>query len=328
MGRFNTIVGTGGIGTGTLWYLADDRTLGRDESRPGVLSDARDYCKQHIILHYLAQVLLDEVRVHAIGKVGGDPSGTRLLDEMRIAGIDTTCVEIGKDSVTMQSVCLQYPDYSVCNVTTVNSVSQHVDASYVHQCLERLAPHWHQKPLVLAVPEVPLEARIALLQAGWEQGAFCVASALREEAAAFLESKGLSLCHLLVINHDEAEAIFGFSGTDTEQLVNAVRQKIPKTNETLAVIITLGKDGYLAVDKYKTARKMVRTAKVVSTAGAGDAFTAGVICGLHFGYGLFSEEGHRTALDFGSFFAGHSVACKHTIDPGITRDIVLDFKTS
>jgi len=316
MGRFHTIIGTGGIGTGTLWYLADDRILGRNESRSAVLSDARDYCKQHIILHYLGVALSGETQVWAIGKVGDDAAADRILREMQDACIDTACVERDPNSVTMQSVCLQYPDHSVCNVTTSNSASAQVDAAYMHQCLKRL-PQLDQGSLVLAATEVPLEARIALLEAGREYGAYCVASVLCEETSAFSEHGGLELCDLLIINQEEAAALFHTSETDLERLVSAVQQQIP---DTLTVIVTLGKDGSLAIDRNQAAQKSGQVLDVASTAGAGDAFTAGVICGLHFGHDLFGK-----AMEFGSFFAGRSVTCKHTIDPSITRDLVLDF---
>ena len=316
MGRFHTIIGTGGIGTGTLWHLADDRILGRNESRPAVLSNARDYCKQHIILHYLGVVLSEETQVSAIGKVGDDAAADRLFREMQDACIDTTCVERDPNSVTMQSVCIQYPDHSVCNVTTSNSASAQVDAAYIQQCLGRL-PQLGQNSLVLAAPEVPLEARIALLQAGREHSAYCVASVLCEEASSFLEHGGLELCDLLIINQEEAATLFNASEADLECLISAVQQQIP---DTLTVIVTLGKDGSLVIDRNQSAQKPGQVVDVASTAGAGDAFTAGVICGLHFGHDLFGR-----AMEFGSFFAGRSVTCKHTIDPSITRDLVLDF---
>ena len=323
MGRFHTILGTGGIGTGSMWYLDDDRILSRNESRPGVLSDARDYCKQHIILHYLAKALADDSHVYAIGKIGQDAAGTRLLEEMREAGMDVSCVGIQKDSVTMQSVCLQYPDHCVCNVTTSNSACQHVDAEYIHQCIGRLAPRWDSNVLIVAAPEVPLAARTALLRIGKQHSAFCVASALCEEAEEFVLCGGLDICDLLVINLEEAEVMFKGSAADIDLFADSVQAQIP---QTLTVIVTLGKDGSLVLDKSRKAKGAAAPIeKVVSTAGAGDAFTAGVLCGIHFGYDLFDSTGGRTALDFGHFFAGRSVMCKHTIDSSITANVVSQF---
>ena len=54
---FTYVVGIGGIGSGVLFQFEDDHTLGRDESRLGRLLPARDYCKLHIVEHYLATLM-------------------------------------------------------------------------------------------------------------------------------------------------------------------------------------------------------------------------------------------------------------------------------
>ena len=54
---YNHIVGTGGIGSGIFFSLEGDHTLGRNESRMGRLEAFRDYCKQHIIMHYIAVLM-------------------------------------------------------------------------------------------------------------------------------------------------------------------------------------------------------------------------------------------------------------------------------
>src|SRR4029450_5120153 len=51
---FSRVVGVGGIGFGICFELEGNHDLGRSESRPAKLTDARDYCKLHIIMHYLA----------------------------------------------------------------------------------------------------------------------------------------------------------------------------------------------------------------------------------------------------------------------------------
>ena len=79
--RFDFVYGTGGIGTGMFFTLAENRTLGREETRLAHLTDFRDYCKGHIILHYIA-VLARDCTVYPIGKVGRDHHGAGLLDEM------------------------------------------------------------------------------------------------------------------------------------------------------------------------------------------------------------------------------------------------------
>jgi hypothetical protein len=55
--RYKALIGTGGIGSGTFFALKGDHTLGREESRAGRFLDRRDYCKLHIIEHYVAVLL-------------------------------------------------------------------------------------------------------------------------------------------------------------------------------------------------------------------------------------------------------------------------------
>ena len=54
---YRRMIAIGGIGSGIFFALDGNHTLGRDESRLGRLLDIRDYCKLHIISHYVARLL-------------------------------------------------------------------------------------------------------------------------------------------------------------------------------------------------------------------------------------------------------------------------------
>ena len=54
---YQQLIGVGGLGTGIFFALEGNHTLGRNESRPGQLLDVRDYCKLHIVIHYIAKLL-------------------------------------------------------------------------------------------------------------------------------------------------------------------------------------------------------------------------------------------------------------------------------
>ena len=47
------MIGTGGVGSGSFFALDGNQTLGREESRGGRFLDCQDYCKLHIISHYV-----------------------------------------------------------------------------------------------------------------------------------------------------------------------------------------------------------------------------------------------------------------------------------
>ena len=125
---YQQLVGVGGLGTGMLFALEGDHTLGRNESRAGRLLDVRDYCKLHIVIHYVAKLLGARCsglpfHVVPVGNVGGDPAGKYVLEQMRDTGIDTSHVRAIPATPTLFSVCFQYPDGTGGNITTSNSAA-------------------------------------------------------------------------------------------------------------------------------------------------------------------------------------------------------------
>jgi sugar/nucleoside kinase (ribokinase family) len=323
---FNKVIGTGGIGAGILFQLDSNEPLGRNESRPAILSDTKDYCKQHIILHYIAKALYPGTDVYAIGKVGCDADGQRLLEEMDAAHIRTDAV--GTDSLlpTMFSTCIQYSDKAVCNVTSSNSASTLVTPEYVRDSLTRL-PIIDAATIIMAAPEVSVDARVELLRAGKKGGAFCVASFASAEAAAFVAQGGVVFTDLLSLNEDEARAFIqtdashtadGLAIKETDELILACIQKIKFLGSNASLIVTLGSRGSVCHHRGRTVYLPARPAKVVATGGAGDAYIAGVICGLCSGLPLLPPpNAGPSAMQLGTIFAKKSVEHKDTIVPTI-----------
>lgn len=350
---FTQIIGTGGIGTGVLFLLDGNRALERNESRPARLSEARDYCKQHIILHYAAKALSGRANVYAIGMVGADAQGRRLKEEMRSAGIDVSMVEESETHPTMYSVCLQYPDASVCNVTTGNSACLLVTETYLRSRLETHEIRADEKTILLAAPEVPVAARLGLLRLGATCGAFRVASLLVDEAEEFIEGGGLALTDLLALNETEASAVAGvkrrdlaerngdernagsFQPTEREEEARSDRTAIERccararaANPKIRLVITCGANGsYSYQDGLLEFIPPIET-RVVSTAGAGDAYLSGVICGLALGLPFQRGKGNALrATDLGNFFATESVASIHTICETFHQEAVRNYLT-
>ena len=75
--RHAALIGTGGIGSGMFFALHGNHTLGREESRSGYILDRQDYCKLHIVAHYVSALLGPAFPVIPIGKVGDDEPGRR-----------------------------------------------------------------------------------------------------------------------------------------------------------------------------------------------------------------------------------------------------------
>lgn len=344
---FDKVIGTGGIGSGILFQLDSSEPVGRNESRPAELSDTKDYCKQHIILHYIAKALYPGTDVYAIGKVGRDAEGQRLIGKMKAAHIITDTVGADVLLPTMFSTCIQYADKAVCNVTSSNSASTLVTPEYIRNSLNRI-PAIDAATVIMAAPEVSVDARIALLDAGKKGGAYCVASFASEEADRFVAQGGAALTDLLSLNEDEARALVKAAAKnaaaagqtdvrggpvsaeirkeppDTDKLVAACVRQLHILGSDAALIITLGSRGSVCHDHGRTVCMPALPADVVATGGAGDAYIAGVICGLCTGLPLLPLKGESpSAMRLGTLFAKKSVEHKDTIVPTIgPRDVI------
>ncbi|MCL2528624.1 MAG: PfkB family carbohydrate kinase [Defluviitaleaceae bacterium] len=289
------VFGTGGIGTGMFFHLHDNRAMSRDESRLGQLMDFQDYCKGHIILHYVA-VLTKNIPVYAIGMVGQDSQGEGLLHEMQAAGINTQYVGATDKARTMLSICYQYPDGMGGNITTSNSASGLVTPEYIEKCASSI----DENSLVLAAPEVPMASRIRLLEIAKEKKAFTVSSFLAEEAVEFEESGGFALPDLIAINGDEAAAVA--SGGIEESA-----KKILSANPCIKLIITAGGKGSYLFEGNSTSHIPAIPVEIKSTAGAGDAFLGGTIAGL------IQGKSFPQAAKYGAAAAYFAVSDNNTI---------------
>jgi len=321
------VVGTGGIGSGILFKLEGEHSLGRNETRLAELTDYQDFCKQHIILHYVAVLSGDRVPIYAIGGVGNDAVGEELLGLMRQSGIDVDYVDIDDKSRTMYAVCYQYPNGEGGNLTASNSASDRVSVQQVRRFFDEVNPSGHG--LVIAAPEVPLEARFCLLSKGRELGCFNVASLVTSEVSYFIDSRVFSLIDLLAINQDEAKAIVDFSGckadgSDADMCYHYLKEQ----NPDICVIVTCGGDGAYA---YQNGQKWFSPSVsdvVLSTAGAGDCFLGTVISALIRGIPMAQDTEEATidsALQLAALSSAMKVACNDTIDFSINSKSLLSF---
>src|SRR5215470_17792052 len=163
---YRQLVGVGGLGSGCFFTLEGNDTLGRNESRRGALLDVRDYCKLHIVSHYVAKLLGAQqgcFSVFPVGKVGDDAAGGSVCREMTEVGIDTRFVKIATGKPTLFSVCFQYPDGSGGNITTSNSAAAALAGKDLDHA-KGLFGSRGKRTIALAAPEVPIEVRRRLLE--------------------------------------------------------------------------------------------------------------------------------------------------------------------
>jgi ribokinase len=312
--RYDVMIGTGGIGSGIFFALDGDQTLGREESRSGRFLDRRDYCKLHIVSHYVQALLGTGFTTIPVGKVGQDDVGARLLEEMSEAGLDIRYVEQAGDRPTLFAVCFIYPDGSGGNLTANDSACAAVDAPWVKRAEPEFA-HAAGRGVAMALPEVPLAARQAVLDLGTRYGFFRVASYSTAELAPVLATGGLRSVDLLALNLDEAAAAAGPDAEHHEpsEIVGAAVATLGATRPGILLTITAGSRGSWSWDGSALVHVPAARVPVVSTAGAGDAHLAGTVAGLAAGMAL------AQAHELGVVTAAMSVTSPHTINKDVTR---------
>jgi ribokinase len=347
---YDVVVGTGGIGSGMFLALHGNRTLGREESRAATLLDQRDYCKLHIVCHYVRRLLGAAVRVVPVGKVGDDAPGRDALAAMRAEGLDVSLVAMAPRP-TLFSVCFLYPNGDGGNITATGSASDCVEPADVQRAAPILDAH-RGRAIALALPEVPVATRAALLDVATAAGALRVATFVSQEWEQVLRDGLLERVDLLAVNLDEAAALVesaasadgtadiaataGGAADDVETggrgasgggtgvsapgaVVEAAAHRLAALNPRMSLVVTAGRQGSWAWD----GRNLTHTAalpveSVVGTAGAGDAHLAGLVVATAHGVPLAAANRYATAV------SGTAVRSRHTIDPDLTADRVRD----
>lgn len=322
--RYKAMIGVGGVGSGIFFELEGNHTLGREESRGGRFLDRRDYCKLHIVSHYVKKLLGHDFVVMPVGRVGDDQAGAALLEEMHEVGLDLRHMERAPGEPTLFDVCFVYPDGSGGNLTGNQSACAGVDPSFVTRAEPEMAS-FANKGIAIAMPEVPLPGRRKLLQMATTFGFLRVASFTSSEMRQVAHSDDyLPIIDLLAINVDEAAAAVGISPDDKEPqaIVESAVHALTSFHPSLLISITAGRKGSWSWDGASLAHVPAFPAKVVSTAGAGDALLAGILVGLVAGLPL------GEAQQLGALTASLSITSPHTINPEIDGSKLKEYAAS
>jgi len=304
------MIGVGGIGSGKFFLLDGNHTLGREESRGGRFLDMRDYCKLHIISHYVKVLLGQDFSVIPVGKIGNDDVGRNLFNEMQKTGMNLNYVKYSKDSPTLFSFCFVYPDGSGGNMTTNDSACSKIDADYVKEVLPEFI-RYAKEGIALAVPEAPMQAREMLLELGTQHHFFRIASFTSEEMRYVMQTELLLNIDLLAINIDEAAVAADMTVENNNSLsvIKAFIKLFSKMNPDLNISITNGNNGSWSWDGKILNHLPVLKVDVQNTAGAGDAFLSGLIVGKTAGLSLQESQQLATLMASVSVQSPHTINC-------------------
>lgn len=340
---FTCAIGIGGIGAGIIFALQGEHELGRNESRLGALLESRDYCKLHIVEHYIARLMGSggdpaSFRVWPVGVVGDDAVGRQILNEMSAAGMDVQFVRSHPTLKTLFSVCFMYPDGSGGNITSSNSAAQTLSADDL-RAASRYMRAAGANGVALCLPEVPLRLRRDFLELAANCGNYRVCSFALGDIQEARKMELFSLTDLLALNLEEASALLGDGpGHVLDEGVLAERTaKLTATRPRLRIVVSAGAKGAYGFECGRSQFCPAPVLEPVSTAGAGDALLAGVVCGLSAGLPFimpheransFSGQILRTALDVGVLNASFSVTSPHTIHPEAVLENLFAFTES
>jgi sugar/nucleoside kinase (ribokinase family) len=337
---YRSLIGVGGLGTGLFFALEGEHTLGRNESRPARLLDVRDYCKLHIVIHYVATLLGAQpsgfpFHVLPVGKVGADPAGQHVLEEMQNVGINTALVQKDDAKPTLLSVCFQYPDGGGGNITTTNSAAAGLSDADLDEAAKFLKMNGGST-IALSVPEVPLAVRREFLKLATDAGAFRAASFVDAEIGPARELGMFEMLDLVALNESEAEAFTGcrLSPPAFDEFVKKCQSLTEGSYPGLRIVVTAGRQGAFAFAEGQYNFCPAPEVPVVSTAGAGDALLGGVLSALAAGVPFLRSgpvrrslnEGLLTsALELGVLLGSYKVSSPHTIHPSASLDNLLKF---
>jgi ribokinase len=312
---YQVVVGTGGIGSGMFLALEGDRTLGREESRAAALLDQRDHCKLHIVCHYVQRLLGPAVRVVPIGKVGDDAAGRAVTAQMRATGMDLSFVTVAPQP-TLFSVCFLYPGGDGGNITTSGSASDAVTPADIRAAAPVFASY-RGRGIAVALPEVPLDARAALLDLATSHGFWRAATFVAGELERAMAGGLLSQVDLLALNLDEAAAIaVAAGGAKPADVAAAAVSRLRGAHPAMSVVVTAGGHGSWAWNGAALHHAPALAVPVVNTAGAGDAHLAALVVATALGQPL------ATANRYAALISGLTVTSRHTIHPDLAPDMV------
>lgn len=318
--KYQALIGTGGIGSGMFFALDGEHTLGREESRGGAILNQRDYCKLHIISHYVQVLLGPGFHSILIGNVGDDQAGQQMLKEIQAAGMDIRYVRTIPGQQTLFSICFVYPDGTGGNLTTTDSACNLVSPADIARANSEFAAY-AGRGIALAAPEVPLEARRTLLEVATQYTFFRAGAFVSAEIRPALDMGLIGLLDLVSLNIDEGARLVGADPENCEPvvIVDRVTNRLSKDFPKLKFTLTAGKNGSWSWDGSTARHIPAFPTRVVSTAGAGDAFLAAMLAGTAAGL-AFGESQELATL-----VAGVSITSPHTIAPGLNRESLLEF---
>ncbi len=208
-------------------------------------------------------------QVQMLGKVGEDAFGEQLLANLRANGVDAEGV--GRSKAPSGTALITVDRRGRNTIMVVPGANGEVlpgDLDGWQGALTRT-------DVLLMQLEIPLETVLAAARRARSGGARVM---LNPSPAQPLPDELLSLVDVLVLNETEIGLISGEDVSTSEKLERAGRKLLELGVGW--VVVTLGGEGVLAVDREEMLRAPAFEVEVVDTVAAGDAFTGALAVAL------------------------------------------------
>ncbi len=233
-----------------------------------------------------------------VGRVGKDRLGDVGVGWMSEAGVDLTYLVRSETTATGCGFVMINPQ-GVPAITTAMGANEEFSPADV----DAACPALERAKLVLVTFEIPVATALYAVRHAKELGAYTI---LTPGPAEPLPRDGLAGLDLLVPNRTEANILTG-RPPDEASSPGELARRLQEHFGIRQVVITLGEEGALVADGVQQQLIPAFKVEVLDTPGAGDAFTAGLACGLMAGAAL------AEAARFGCLAAARAVTVRESV---------------
>ncbi|HFV7454457.1 TPA: 1-phosphofructokinase [Staphylococcus aureus] len=228
-----------------------------------------------------------DVESTALGFAGGFP-GKFIADTLNNSAIQANFIEVDED--TRINVKLK-----TGQETEINAPGPHITSAQFEQLLQQIKNTTSEDIVIVAgsVPSsIPSDAYAQIAQITAQTGAKLVVDAEKELAESVLSYHPL----FIKPNKDELEVMFNTTVNSDEDVIKYGRLLVDKGAQS--VIVSLGGDGAIYIDKEISIKAVNPQGKVVNTVGSGDSTVAGMVAGI--ASGLTIEKAFQQAVACGT----------------------------
>lgn len=228
-----------------------------------------------------------DVESTALGFAGGFP-GKFIADTLNNSAIQSNFIEVDED--TRINVKLK-----TGQETEINAPGPHITSAQFEQLLQQIKNTTSEDIVIVAgsVPSsIPSDVYAQIAQITAQTGAKLVVDAEKELAESVLSYHPL----FIKPNKDELEVMFNTTVNSDEDVIKYGRLLVDKGAQS--VIVSLGGEGAIYIDKEISIKAVNPQGKVVNTVGSGDSTVAGMVAGI--ASGLTIEKAFQQAVACGT----------------------------